>query len=168
VSPASASGPRAAAANGSASGEHGFYLDEAALEAMAQHGTVLVPTLLASEGLAPEAADGHRAVVGAANARGIPIAMSTDCPAAPHGTKLRELELLVGCGLTPTEALRAATSVAAGLLGREAEIGRIAPGLRADLVVASGDPLDVTCLRDRIRSVYQRGRLVGPGAAPAR
>jgi imidazolonepropionase-like amidohydrolase len=155
-----AAGGAAAARAGVSSIEHGFYLDDVALEAMAECGTVFVPTLLASAALPDDVRQQHRAVVRAAHDRGIPIAMGTDCPAGPHGTNLRELELLVECGLSPTEALLAGTSVAARLLGLEAEIGQIAPGFAADLVVADGDPLDVVGLPARIRRVYRDGRLV--------
>ena len=152
-----ARGAEAAARAGVASIEHGLYLDDAALDAMAAHGTTLVPTLLASEAL-EDSAERHRQVVRDAHAKGIPIAMGTDCPVAPHGSNLRELELLVAAGLSPTDALVAATSSAARLLGLPDRIGRIAPGLQADLVVVDGDPLDVVGLPGRIREVYQGGR----------
>ena len=92
--------------------------------------------------------------------------MGTDCPVQPHGENLRELELLVACGLTPAEALRSATGTAAELLGLGNEIGRIAAGFVADLVVADGDPLVVTGLPSRIRDVYRDGRRVGPSVPP--
>lgn len=92
--------------------------------------------------------------------------MGTDCPIKPHGTNLRELELLVACGIPPDEALRAGTAFAAELLGLEDEIGRVLPGLAADLVVVDGDPLDVVGLAGRIRDVYRDGRRVGPSAPP--
>ena len=155
-----AAGGASAARAGVASIEHGFYLDDEALAAMAEHGTVLVPTLLAGTTITDDARLQHRAVVRAAHARGIPIAMGTDCPVQPHGTNLGELALLVECGLSPTEALLAATSVAARLLRLESEIGGIAPGFAADLVVADGDPLDVADLPARIRRVYRNGTLV--------
>lgn len=169
-----AAGAAAAARAGAASIDHGIYLDDDALDAMAAAGTVLVPTLLASNAMLAGATDdrdrdrtgsiveGHRAVVRSAHLRGIPIAMGTDCPMTPHGRNLEELQLLVECGLTPAEALVAATSTAARLLGLEAAIGRIDLGLRADVVVVEGDPLDVTGLVARIADVYQAGRRVGP------
>ena len=162
-----ARGAEAAARAGVASIEHGVFVDEAALEAMAAHGTFLVPTLMATDALGGNVAEGHRSVVRNARRLGVPIAMGTDCPAGgAHGSNLRELELLVACGLTPTEALVAATSSAARLVGLEREIGRIAVGYTADLVVADGDPLDVAGLSARIRAVYQAGRQVFPGAPP--
>ena len=169
-------GATAAAEAGVASIEHGFYLDDVALDAMARAGTVLVPTLLASAGLlemsdeaqapgAREVVDGHRAVVREAHRRGIPIALGTDCPVTPHGRNAEELALMAHCGLSPFEALAAGTSVAARLLGLEAEIGRVAVGMQADLLVLEGDPADVAGFGGRLRDIYQRGRRVGPSAA---
>ncbi len=169
-----AAGAAAAARAGVASIEHGFYLDDAAIEVMAEHGTFLVPTLLASSGMVDEASDdagreraaavaeAHRAAVRRAPDRGVPIAMGTDCPVVPHGRNLEELELLTLCGLTPTEALLAATSTAARLLGLDDEIGTVAPGKRADLVVVAGDPLEVAGMAHRITDVYRDGVRVGP------
>jgi imidazolonepropionase-like amidohydrolase len=66
-----------------------------------------------------------------------------------HGTNALELELMVEYGMTPIAAIRAATSVNARILHREADFGRIAPGLFADLVAVSGDPtVDIKRLRD--------------------
>jgi len=169
-----AAGVAAAARAGVASIEHGFYADDDSIEAMAEHGTVLVPTLLASVSMLQEAGDdesrrraesvveGHRRAVRRAHLRGVPIAMGTDCPVAPHGRNLDELRLLVECGLSPAEALHSATSIAATLLGLEAEIGSLARGLRADLVVVEGDPLDLANLPDRIVAVFRDGVRVGP------
>lgn len=168
-----AAGAAAAAKAGVASVEHGFFLDDAALDAMEAAGTYLVPTLLASAPMlhagdgapSPEdraVVDGHRAVVREAHRRGIPIAMGTDCPVTPHGRNAEELALMVGCGLSPSEALAAATSVGARLLGLESEIGAVVPGLRGDLLVVDGDPYDLVGFRQRIVDVYQSGVRVGP------
>jgi len=99
------------------------------------------------------------AAVRALHASGVAILAGTDAPnpGTAHGASIhRELELLVEAGLTPTEALRSATSVPArafGLLDR----GRIAPGLRADLVLVKGDPApDITATRD-IVAVWKTG-----------
>lgn len=169
-----AGGAIAAARAGVASIEHGVFLDDAAIDAMAEQGTVFVPTLQASVGAIEGATDdaardrliglaaAHGDVVRRAHRRGVPIAMGTDCPMTAHGRNLEELERLVGCGLTPAEALTAATSTAAKLLGLGAEVGRIAVGMRADLVVLDGDPLDVTGLASRVRHVFLGGRRVAP------
>lgn len=99
------------------------------------------------------------AAVRALHAAGVPILAGTDAPnpGTAHGVSIhRELELLVHAGLTPTEALRSATSVAARTFGLH-DRGRIAPGLRADLLLVKGDPaLDITATRE-IVAVWKTG-----------
>jgi imidazolonepropionase-like amidohydrolase len=85
--------------------------------------------------------------------------MGTDSGVGKHGTNLEELPLMAGCGMTPAQVLAATTSSAAELLGLGDELGRLAPGYRADLVVVDGDTLDLTGLSDRIRQVWQDGTL---------
>jgi imidazolonepropionase-like amidohydrolase len=106
--------------------------------------------------------DHARAAVAALKAAGVPLLAGTDAPnpGMAHGVSLhRELELLVGAGLTPMDALAAATSTPArvfGLLDR----GRIAPGLRADLVLVHGEP-DRTITDTRsIVEVWRNGAAV--------
>jgi imidazolonepropionase-like amidohydrolase len=95
-------------------------------------------------------------------AAGVPILAGTDAPnpGTAHGASMhRELELLVRAGLTPVEALRAATSVPARTFGL-ADRGRIAKGMRADLVLVNGDPTtDILATRD-IARVWKQGREV--------
>lgn len=108
-------------------------------------------------------------------AAGVPILAGSDAPnpGTWHGMSLhRELELLVSAGLSPTEALAAATSAPAKAFGLK-DRGRIAPGLRADLVLVKGDPTaDVTASRDilkvwKIGEEIQRPRQQTAAAAPA-
>jgi imidazolonepropionase-like amidohydrolase len=93
-------------------------------------------------------------------AAGVPILAGTDAfmPGTAHGASLhRELELLVQAGLTPLEALAAATSAPARAFGLD-DRGRIASGLRADLLLVQGDPTqNILATRD-IRGVWKRGR----------
>jgi len=151
--------------------EHGVWLDDEAIERMAAQGTWLVPTLLVpvwsrENGRAQPKFDLDETIAvhgdsfRRAAAAGVRIAMGTDCGIVPHGENLRELELMVERGLSPAEALVAATSSAAALLGVGDVVGTIEPGKRADLVVVDGDPLDVRGLRGRIEAVYQDGVLV--------
>jgi imidazolonepropionase-like amidohydrolase len=102
-------------------------------------------------------------------AAGVPILAGTDAPnpGTAHGVSLhRELELLVAAGLSPTEALTAATSIPARTFGLK-DRGRIAPGLRADLVLVKGDPTqDVTATRDILR-VWKIGQEAPRAKAPA-
>ena len=90
---------------------------------------------------------------------GVPILAGTDSPApgSSNGASLhQELELLVKAVLSPTEALAAATSVPARIFGLK-DRGRIAPGLRADLLLVRGDPTrDITATRD-IVAVWKAG-----------
>ena len=91
---------------------------------------------------------------------GVKIAMGTDCPISPHGTNLRELVSMSENGYTPAQALVAATSSAAALLGVDDQLGTIEAGKRADMVVVDGDPLDLEKLPERIVFVYKDGVLV--------
>lgn len=93
--------------------------------------------------------------------RGVPIVAGTD-GALPGHSLLRELELYVRAGLTPLQAIQSGSTVPARLLGLEAEVGRIAAGLRADLVVLDADPLvNISALR-QTRFVVSNGRMYSP------
>src|SRR4051812_19089942 len=93
---------------------------------------------------------------------GVPILAGTDAPnpGTAHGASLhRELELLVSAGLSPTAALAAATSTPARIFGLQ-DRGRIAPGLRADLLLVKGDPTtDITATRD-VQRIWKAGHEV--------
>jgi len=111
---------------------------------------------------APEKYEHARATVRALHAAGVPLLAGSDAgnPGTTHGASVhRELELLVDAGLTPAEALAAATSATAKAFGL-ADRGRIAPGLRADLLLVNGDPTrDVRATRD-IAAIWKEGRAV--------
>ena len=101
---------------------------------------------------------------------GVPILAGTDAPnpGTAHGASIhRELELLVSAGLSPTAALAAATATPARIFGLK-DRGRIAPGLRADLVLVKGDPTtDITATRD-IQRVWKIGHeMLAPEGAKA-
>lgn len=151
-----------AARSGAASVEHGTYLDEAAVEAMAAAGTWYVPTLSVtqSDNASEEAAEAHRESVRLALDAGVPIAMGTDNPVRPHAEVLRELEHLSNAGLGAAGAFRAATIDAARLLGLADDRGEVAAGKRADLVVLDGTTLDCVAIDARIRTVLHNGRMV--------
>ena len=154
--------------------EHVVAFEPETLELMAASGTALVPTLAASEVLAGHgdaASDdegsrwlaglGERAVEATRRAHeaGVRIAFGTDAGVVPHGENARELSLLVAAGLTPAEAIEAATVHAAELLGLGEEVGRIAPGMSADLIATPGNPLeDVTAL-ETVRFVMRAGQV---------
>jgi hypothetical protein len=102
-------------------------------------------------------------LVGQMYERGIPIGAGTDTPinyALPGYALHSELEMLVRAGLPPLEAIRAATIRPAEFFGLQAEMGRIEPGMRADLVLLGADPLaDISNTRN-IQAVVTRGRLL--------
>jgi imidazolonepropionase-like amidohydrolase len=156
-------------------------LGPALAAAMAAAGQRSVPTLAMMEaivaGLAPPGAayENARASVAALQAAGVPVSAGTDANGAtagpapvPHGESLHhELELLAGAGLPALDVLLAATERAAACFGL-ADRGRIAPGLRADLVLIDGDPLaDIAATRS-IRRVWCDGIEVAPHPAEGR
>jgi imidazolonepropionase-like amidohydrolase len=101
------------------------------------------------------------AIVGEAHRRGVPIVAGTDQAVIGHSLH-RELELYVAAGFTPLEALQSATLVPARALGRDRDLGTIAPGKRADLVILDGDPLaDIRNTR-KIAFVIARGQMREP------
>ena len=150
--------------------EHGLDLDDKALEKMVAKGIVLVPTLYVYEyepeedlrvtGGKTSRARIHEASFRRALARGVKIAFGTDAGPFPHGTQAKEFEYMVRFGMTPAQALGAATSAAAELMGWQDRVGTIEKGKFADLVAVSGDPLaDITEL-ERVKFVMKGGAVV--------
>jgi imidazolonepropionase-like amidohydrolase len=98
-------------------------------------------------------------------AAGVKIACGTDAPAVPHGDNAKELIALVARGMTPMQALQAATITSADLIQRDDELGRIEPGFLADIIAVPGDPsADITRTQD-VRFVMKDGQIYkgGPG-----
>jgi imidazolonepropionase-like amidohydrolase len=163
--------------------EHGTYLDEEACQAMRETGVILVPTrtafqeTLSGTTLPPFAlaklraiADRHAQAVTLAHEQGVTIAMGTDISisgaelANSWGRNGRELPLLVQAGLTPLEAIQAATANGPLTLGPQApRSGRLADRYDADLITLDADPVaDITILADpaHITGVWKAGRRV--------
>lgn len=159
--------------------EHGIFLDDEAIDLMLEHGTFLVPTLLAPLGVLEAGEKGgmpdyglrksrevivaHRESISRAYEAGVKIAMGTDSAVTPHGQNLRELGLLVEIGMTPMEAIIATTLTAAECLGWEDRLGTIEAGKLADLVICRGNPLDDIHIledHDNICLVMQDGRII--------
>jgi imidazolonepropionase-like amidohydrolase len=84
----------------------------------------------------------------------------TDAAVFEHGRNAEEFRLLVDLvGMSPAEAIASATVAAARLLGLENEIGRIQPGMSADIIAVEGDPLQDIGVLQRVRFVIVRGRI---------
>jgi imidazolonepropionase-like amidohydrolase len=155
--------------------EHGCYLDEdrEMIPMMAERGVFFVPTLTVyryhSESKAPHVRersralrDHHLASIQRAMAAGVKVVAGTDAGGHGHPPNAAEIEHLVAAGLTPMQAIQAATGWAAECVGLEHELGTLEKGKRADLVVVDGDPLaDVRILQDptRIKLVVKDGRV---------
>lgn len=110
-------------------------------------------------GMGPDAPVHAAAAVGALHAAGVAILAGTDAvnPGTAHGASVHhELRLLVAAGLTPLEALRAATATTAARF-RLVDRGRVAPGLLADLVLVAGDPTRDVTATTAITAVWRRG-----------
>jgi imidazolonepropionase-like amidohydrolase len=171
-----ARGIQQAAEAGIDSIEHGTYLDEAAAKAMKASGTVLVPTLMALEGVAeglgkgvytPVVEDKIRAVqplmaslVSRARQYGVTVAFGTDAGVYQHGRNGEELALMKKQGMTDREVLASATTVAAKVLGMESQIGKLAPGYSADIIAVDGNPLTDVAVLEEVDFVMVRGRVI--------
>ncbi len=177
----SAEGMKNAIRAGAHSIEHATLMDDEAAALMREQGVFMVPTLSAIATTAdcgltcgiPETTvlkartmrGQHEASFKRAHRNGIPIALGTDAgtPFNHHGENAQELERMVGLGMSPMEAIVAATASAARLLGIDHLVGTIEAGKLADLLIVDGNPLKKISLlrdRDRIASVMQAGRFV--------
>jgi imidazolonepropionase-like amidohydrolase len=90
---------------------------------------------------------------------GVRIACGTDAPAIPHGQNAKELGALVERGMTPAQAIRAATVVAAELIDADDELGRLAPGYLADIIAVPGDPFQDVATTLEVCFVMKDGQI---------
>ncbi len=156
--------------------EHGSYIDDAGIAEMKKDGTYLVPTLYLADWFLENAEKNHvpefyltkaKVVTAAARkniahafASGVKVAFGTDAAVYPHGLNAREFAVMVKLGLTPLQAIQAATVNAADLLGWPGKVGSLEPGAWADIVAVDGAPLkDVTNL-ERVKFVMKGGEVV--------
>lgn len=160
--------------------EHGTFASAATLDLMRARGTYLVPTLSAVVDLAEPGGEytdprlvarGRemlavlRETVAAAYERGIPIAAGTDTSYTPAtlSSIAGEIRLLGEFGLSNLDALRAATTTGAALVGRQRELGRLEPGFAADALVVGGDPRADLAALDDVRLIVAGGWIVREG-----
>ncbi len=150
--------------------EHGFYLTRAQLHAMAKKGITLCSTygIIAAIIKEPTSPDYSRngclryitnipVVLSNAIQEGVPIVVGTD---GNHGKMAIELDTLIRSGYSHFQALKALTSVAAGLLGLQDQVGTLKEGLKADLVAISGDPLKDIHAIENIKLVMRAGKII--------
>jgi imidazolonepropionase-like amidohydrolase len=155
--------------------EHGTFIDEQGVKDMKAHGTYYSATLMAFTGiqgllgtgkLTPAMEAKTRQALGAwgrglnmAYRGGVKIALGTDCAVAPHSQAGRELELMVTKGgMTPRDALIAATKGGPDLMDLSSETGTLDPGKSADLIAVEGDPLTDPTAVQHVGYVMVRGK----------
>lgn len=164
-------GIKAAVRAGVTSIEHGSILDDEAIALMKERGTYLVPTTYLvdaikmdalpppirakAESVLPTARESLRKAI----ASGVKVAFGTDAAVYPHGHNARELAVYVRLGMTPLQAIRSATTVAAEVLG-VSDRGAIEAGLLADLIAVPGDPLQDVTAFERVSFVMAAGQVV--------
>lgn len=161
---------------GVASIEHGTMLDDECIALMKEKGTYLVADVYDDEFIQGEGKKKgmpkdfleHDANLGQlqrdnfarAVKAGVKIAFGTDAGVFPHGDNAKQFAWQVKYGQTPMQAIQSATTGAADLIGKSADLGSISPGKKADLIAVSGDPLeDVTAL-ERVQFVMKDGKVI--------
>ncbi len=161
--------------------EHASLADDEAIRLAVQHGVAFsmdvyngdyIATVGRQEGWAEEfirkgdeTTEAQRQVFTKAHEAGVIITFGTDAGVYPHGDAAKQFPIMVQRGMTPMEAIRAATSVAAKVIGWERDVGALEPGRYGDLIAVPGDPLsDVSLLEDV--HVVVKGGLVFRNTSP--
>jgi len=171
-----AEGIRRAVIGGVDSIEHGTFLDDADIKLMKEHGTWLVPTIIAGKtaqemaekpgALPPQIAEKAKkvgpliqATAGRAYKAGVKIAFGTDAAVYPHGNNAREFVYMVEAGMPPMFVIQAATTNAALLLKKEKDLGSIAAGKFADVIAVNENPLDDVARLQKVAFVMKAGKV---------
>jgi len=163
-------GINAAILAGVASIEHGSMLDDESIRLLKKHGTYLVPTTSSSDGIPlhalppPVRAKASylfpiaRENLAKAIRSGVKIAVGSDAPLVPHGENANEIIALVDRGMTPLQAIQAATIGGADLLDIP-DRGQVEPGFLADIIAVDGDPLEDVTVLTRVSFVMKAGKI---------
>jgi len=150
--------------------EHGSLASDETLDLMIERGTFLVATTYLADGMdvsqaapelqvkAAEVFPRARMTISKAIERGVKVACGTDAPAIPHGRNAKELIALVDRGMSPLQAIRAATTVSAELIDVD-DRGLLEPGLLADVIGVPGDPLADIAATERVAFVMKGGQV---------
>jgi imidazolonepropionase-like amidohydrolase len=150
--------------------EHGSLMSDETMDLFIERGTFLVATTYLADGMdvshaapelqakAAEVFPRARETIRKAIQRGARIACGTDAPAIPHGRNAKELVALVNRGMTPLQAIRAATTVSAELIDVN-DRGRLEEGLLADIIAVPGDPLSDITVTESVRFVMKGGQV---------
>jgi imidazolonepropionase-like amidohydrolase len=154
--------------------EHGTLMDDESLALFKKTGGWYVPTISAGRYVADKAKDPNyysalvrpkaaaigpqlQATFARAHKAGVRIAFGTDAGVFPHGENAKEFGYMVEAGMSPIDAIRAATVHAALLLDQPARLGMVAPGFAADIVAVDGDPLRDVKLLEQVKFVMKDG-----------
>jgi imidazolonepropionase-like amidohydrolase len=166
--------------------EHCSLIDDEGIRLAKEKGTFLVFDIYndsyilsdgEKDGLLPEMMEKERQIgklqrqnFRRAWAAGVRMAFGTDGGVYPHGDNWKQFPLMVEYGMTSADALRAATTEAAELIGFKGRLGRVAPAYLADLIAVESDPLKDTGALERVRFVMKSGKVYRNdwAAAPAR
>jgi imidazolonepropionase-like amidohydrolase len=154
--------------------EHGSFLQDDTLRLMKEKGVYLVPTIFAGYWVGQKADHFPPAIAAKARAAsaqiqtmfqhavriGVKVGFGTDSAVEPHGLDAQEFSLMVKNGMSPAQALLAATAADADLLGLADKIGTIEAGKLADLVAVPGDPLQDIRQTEKVTFVMQGGKVV--------
>ncbi len=180
VHAATAEGMMRAVLAGANTIEHGDEGTPEVFAAMAKAGIAYCPTLAATESVqsyrgwhkgtdpTPTAVTNKHRSFDAARAAGVTFCNGSDAGVFAHGNNALELELLAEYGMPPAEVLRTATSTTAKVLGMDSMIGRVAPGLRADLIAVAGDPTSNISAVRQVRFVMKDGVVYRNDIAPSK
>ena len=150
--------------------EHGSLMSDATMDLFIERGAFLVATTYLADGMdvshaapelqakAAEVFPRARETIKKAIERGVRIACGTDAPAIPHGRNAKELVALVDRGMTPLQAIRAATTVSAELIDVD-DRGRLEAGLLADIIGVPGNPLTDITMTEHVGFVMKGGEV---------
>jgi imidazolonepropionase-like amidohydrolase len=157
--------------------EHGSFMKSDTLTLMKNKGTFLTPTLMATEWIMskienyPPALQAKAKAAAAARSEmfrnavkmGVKISFGTDAAVFPHGQNAKEFALMIGLGMAPIDALKAATSNDAELLGIAQKVGTLEKGKLADIVAMPGDPTADITATEHVSFVMKEGKIIRNG-----